>query len=241
MRNPHRFIIRILTLGVWLLSETAWVAAAAPPPEPEATYVEFKQMAVMPFFVGSRQPNVDEAMDRTLSCPVGELCAGTPGIEPGAGRDLTRMVYEELRRRFGDQVASLDESRLTFAEVVTDESLDTARGLAQRLGREMKADYVVIGTLWRYRDRGEVPGMPESPASVAFALYLVEVETGRRLWRGLYDEAQRQATDHLLQARKYLKMGFKWLSARELACHGVKQVLAEFPSDEELRIPVPAP
>lgn len=233
--------MRALILGVWLLSETAGVAAAAPPPEPEVIYVEFKQMAVMPFFVGSRQPNVDESMDRTLSCPVGELCAGTPGIEPGAGRDLTRMVYEELRRRFGDQIVSLDESRLSFAEVVTDESLDTPRGLAQRLGRAMTADYVVIGTLWRYRDRGEVPGMPESPASVAFALYLVDVETGRRVWRGLYDETQRQVTENILEAGKYMKMGVKWLSAKELARYGVKQVLDKFPSEEALRMPVPVP
>ena len=205
------------------------------------TYVDFQQMAVMPFFVGSRQPSVEESMDKTLNCPVGELCEGAPGIEPGAGRALTRMVYEGLRARFGDQVVSLDQSRTAFVETVVDESVDTARSLAQRLGRRMNADYVVIGTLWRYRDRGAVPGMPDSPASVAFALYLVEVDNGRRLWRGVYDETQRQVTENMLQAGKYLKMGMRWLSAQELARYGVKQVLERFPTEEELKIPVAAP
>lgn len=216
-------------------------SAAATPPEQQAVYVEFTRMAVMPFFVGARQPNVDEAMDKTLSCPVGQLCLGTPGIEPGAGRAVTRMVYDELRLRFGDQIVSLDDSRSAYAEAAMNEDADTARVLARRLGRRLNADYVVIGTIWRYRDRGAVPGMPESPASVAFALYLVEVDTGRRVWRAIYDETQRPATDHLLQARKYLKMGFRWLSAKELARHGVKQVLEGFPSDEALKMPVPAP
>jgi hypothetical protein len=229
----------ILTLSACLLAGSA--LTAAPPPDQQSAYVEFRQMAVMPFFVGSRQPNVDVAVDKTLSCPVGELCAGVPGIDSGAGRALTRMVYEGLRLRFGDQIISLDESRSTYAEVVLEESTDTARSLAQRLGRKMRADYVVIGTLWRYRDRGELPDMPESPASVAFALYLVDVETGRRVWRGLYDETQRQVTENILQAGKYLKMGVTWLSAQELARYGVKQVLSSFPSEEALRMPVPVP
>jgi hypothetical protein len=34
-------------------------------------------------------------------------------------------------------------------------------------------------------------------------------------------------------------MGVKWLSARELARFGIEQVMKSFPTDEELRIPVP--
>ena len=83
--------------------------------------------------------------------------------------------------------------------------------------------------------------MPDSPASVAFALYLVEVKTGRRIWRGVFDETQRPLTDNLLQARQSLKMGVKWLSARELARFGVEQVVKSFPAEEDLRIPVPVP
>ena len=83
----------------------------------------------------------------------------------------------------------------------------------------------------RYRDRGAIEGMPDSPASVAFAVYFINVEDGRQLWRGLFDATQQAVSKDLLQAGKQLKMGLKWLSADELAAHGVREVFGKFPSE----------
>ena len=241
MHRVHRFALLALVFLTWLAWGINAPCHAAPPPDAETAFVEFRKLAVMPLFAGSRRPNIDESMDRTLNCSVEELCAGVQEIAPGASRSLTRMVYEALRLKFGAQVVSMDRSQVAFAETVTDESSETPRMLAQGLGRKLGADYVVVGTVWRFRDRGEVPGVPDSPASVAFALYLVEVKTGRRMWRGVFDETQRPLTDNLLQARQSLKMGVKWLSARELARFGVEQVMKSFPAEGDLRIPVPVP
>jgi len=233
----------VFALLVFCLSITGAIvcpAVAAPPPEADAAFVEFRRMAVMPFFVGTRQPSFDEAADKTLNCPIGELCAGVTEIDPGAGRVLTRMVYDALRFEFGDQVVSLESSRDAYAEAVVDENAETPRLLARKLGKGLEADFVVVGTLWRYRDRGQVPGVPDSPASVAFALYLVDTETGRRVWRGIFDESQRPLTENLFKARQSLKMGVKWLSAQELARFGVEQVMKTFPTEEDLRKPMPA-
>lgn len=239
MQWVHRFAVLMLIFFTWPALGMIATCDAASERDAETAFAEFRQLAVMPFFAGSRRPDIDESMDRTLSCTVEELCAGMQEIDPGASRSLTRMVYETLRLKFGAQVVSLDRSQLVFAEVMTDESSETPRMLAQGFGRKLDADYVVVGAVWRYRDRGQVPGVPDSPASVAFALYLVNVKNGRRVWRGFFDETQRPLTDNLLQARQSLKMGVKWLSARELARLGVEQVMKSFPSEENLRIPVP--
>jgi hypothetical protein len=239
MHRILRFAALMIIFFLWPASGTVATCGAASARDAETAFVDFRQLAVMPIFAGSRRPDIDEAMDKTLSCTVEDLCAGAREIDSGASRSLTRMVYETLRRKFGAQVVSLDRSQLAFAEVMTDESSETPRILAQGFGRKLDADYVVVGTVWRFRDRGQVPGVPDSPASVAFALYLVNVKNGRRLWRGFFDETQRPLTDNLLQARQSLKMGVKWLSARELARLGVEQVMTSFPTDEKLRIPVP--
>ena len=219
-----------------ILADAAGSTLHARPVEPGPSTTGFYQIAVLPVFVGSRQPNVDEAIDKTLSCPIGEICEGSAGIDPEAGRLLTRMVHDQLQVRLGDRVMPMEPVRLAYAEAALDEAADTPRSLVQRLGRTLKADFVVVGTLWRYRDRG-VPGNPDSPASVGFALYLVDVQSGRRMWRGIFDESQAPATGHLLQAGKYLKMGMKWLSARDLARHGVEQLMKKFPPEEKLQSP----
>jgi hypothetical protein len=79
--------------------------------------------------------------------------------------------------------------------------------------------------VWRFREKGALTEMPDSPASVGFALYLVDVNTGVRLWRGSFDGTQKALTEDVLGGLKQLGMGVHWLSAEELARYGVKSVL----------------
>jgi hypothetical protein len=71
-----------------------------------------------------------------------------------------------------------------------DPMLDTPRKQAVRLGETLDADIVVVGTIWRFRQKGALEDVPDSPASVGFALYLVDVKSGMRLWRGSFDGSQ---------------------------------------------------
>ncbi|MDY6912673.1 MAG: nucleoid-structuring protein H-NS, partial [Chloroflexota bacterium] len=60
-------------------------------------------------------------------------------------------------------------------------------------------------------------------------IYLVEVATGKRLWRGKFDETQKTLSKDVIRGFKQLKMGARWLTADELARYGVKKVLKDFP------------
>jgi len=207
----------------------AW-ADEAPTGEPQERVV-FKRAAVASFLEGRRRPAVDEAMDETMSCPIGEICLADPSISSHAGITLTRLVDQELRGRFGKQIVPLEQVKNAEMEIKLNLKKDTPRTLAETLGNLLKVDVVIIGTVWRYRDRGEMLGVPDSKASVAFAVYAIDVKDGRKLWRGLYDATQQAVTKDLLQAGKQIRMGLKWLSADELAAHGVKEVFKAFPSN----------
>jgi hypothetical protein len=134
-----------------------------------------------------------------------------------------------MRSRFGKQIIPRETVKNAEMEIKLDRQEDTPRTMAERVGRLLDVDVMVIGTVWRYRDRGEMLGVPESKASVAFAVYFIDVENGRKLWRGMYDATQQAVTENLFQARKQIKMGLRWLSADELAAHGVKEVFKTFP------------
>ena len=87
----------------------------------------------------------------------------------------------------------------------------------------------MVGTIWWFRERGALKHLPDTPAAVGFELYLIDVKTGVRLWRGRFEGTQEALTDDLLGGVDRLDMGLRWLSADELARYGVKSVLRKLP------------
>lgn len=203
------------------------VLAADPAQDP--VRITFKRAAVATFLVGRHKPQLDQTADQTLSCPIVQICADDPTILPHAGITLTRLVDKQLRGRFGQQVIPRADVQNAEDEIKLNREVDTPRLIAEKLGHNLDIDVVILGTVWRYRDRGAVTGLPDSPASVAFAVYMVDAASGRILWRGLFDETQQALFDNVLDAKKNLKMGLKWLTANELAEFGVKEVFSKFP------------
>lgn len=222
-----RFLAAVI---VSILIGSPCVGAREQPSE-QTSVVYFRTIAVAPFLVGHRQPNMDETLDDTLSCPLDQICMDDPTIKPDAGAMMMRLVHSVLNSRYSGHVVPLNDVRTAYDGLRLDGSKDSPRTLARRLGRRLSADLMLVGTVWRYREKGAIDGLPDKPASVAFALYLVEPESGRRLWRGIFDMAQEIAFQDMARFSSRIKMGLKWLSADELARHGVKEVFRPFPSN----------
>ena len=214
-------LILVSPLGVW----------AEEPPQKSRPDIFFNRLAVAPILTGHRIPKMDESLDDTLSCKISEICLDDPTIGPDAGPMMTRLVYSTLFHRFGDNVVPLDEARSAYEGIRLVDSRDTPRTLVRRLGKALSADLVMVGMVWRYRDIGAVQGLPEQPASVAFALYLVDSGSGRRIWRGIFNETQEYVFNNMFKFKDRIKMGLKWLTADELARYGVKLTLDKFPSN----------
>jgi hypothetical protein len=228
MNNRHG----VMNTLFWVFWGLLWLgspASGAENPSEEASEYFFKRIAVAPVMVGRRQPNMDETLDDTLSCPINQICAEEPTIQSNAGPMLMRLIHSVLKRRFGRHVVPLDQVETAYTGIRLDAAKDSPRTLALRMGQRLDADLMVIATVWRYRDRGAIEGFPDKPASVAFALYLVDPVSGRQFWRGVFDEAQEFALQDIGKFADRIKMGLKWLSADELAHHGVKVVLGMFP------------
>jgi hypothetical protein len=190
----------------------------------------FKRLAVAPVLTGRRIPKLDESLDDTLSCKISEICKGDPDIGPGAGPMVTRLIHSTLHHRFGGSVVSMDEAQSAYDGIHLVGSRDTPRTLVLKLGKALSADLVMFGMVWRYRDIGAIEGVPDQPASVAFALYLVDAASGRRIWRGVFNETQEYAFKNMFKFTDRIKMGMKWLTADELARYGVKLTLDKFPA-----------
>jgi hypothetical protein len=187
--------------------------------------VRVERISVVPLIKGKVGTKVSE----TLNAALNELYHDPENVGQDADTALTRYVHEALYERYGDRTVLLSKV-LEFNEtMVKDGGLDTPRTVAQRTGAAVGANVVMGGYIWRYRERQGGAYAAETTASVAFALYLIDVSTGKMLWKETFEETQRSLSENILQAKKFFERGGKWLTADELAQYGVKHIFQKYP------------
>lgn len=187
--------------------------------------VGLKRIGVIPFFKGRCGRYRGEILD----CPLSQHYFNPERVSRRSDLILTGHVHQALQEQHPERVISLEMATEAYERISKDEVKDTLRTLAIKLGEAVEVNLMVAGTLWRYEERGGGAVGAFSPASVAFAIYVIEVPSGRRLWKGKFDETQRALFDNVLDTWAFFKKGAKWLSADELARYGVKEVLRKFP------------
>lgn len=212
-----------ITLGALSQAYIAYQAVAQP--QTVRSGQQVKRIAVMPFFKGRCDPNIKGNLD----CPVSELFFDPNKVFPDSDRILTGHVQKALQKRHGQEVIPLAKVMEVYEGIPKDGEKETLRTLGQGLGKALEANFIVVGTVWRYRKRIEDSEGGETPASVAFAISLIDVATGKILWKRNFDESQRPLSDNVLDARAFFKKGAKWLSADELAGYGVNEIFETFP------------
>jgi hypothetical protein len=146
-----------------------------------------------------------------------------------AGLVITAQVYRVL----ADQTEFRLVPDLTVADVVETPAVRAANGLVDRavaLGKEVGADGVICGRVFRFQKRVGTEYGASQPASVWFELEVVAVGTGDIVWRGAFDQTQEPLTSNLLNWWMFWRAGPRWVSAGELAGLGVENLFADMMS-----------
>ncbi len=192
---------------------------------PGLSKAKLERIGVMPFMKGRHPSNVSE----TLNCNLCRLAFDPQSVITGAENTLTRYVYDEMRNRYEEHVIPQYQVIKAYEGVSKDEEKDTPLTVTRKVGQALGANLMLLGTVWRYRDRTGSSAGSMHPASVAFDLYLVDVRSGETLWSANFDETQRALSENIFDYQTFFSRGGKWLSANELANFGVKEVLKELP------------
>jgi hypothetical protein len=150
-------------------------------------------------------------------------------LAPDSDFILTQYTQKALQKRLGEKVITLEQSVETYERVPRDDIKDSPRSLAKKLGEALNADHIIVGNVWKYRDRVGGSRAISEPASVAFAIYIIEVDSGKLLWKEVFSETQRPLSENTLRAKSFFERGSKWLSANELASFGVTEIFQKFP------------
>ncbi len=155
---------------------------------------------------------------------------GAPRLPADASALVGGYVAEAFQARGLDVVAPSDVAlQLGFSEAEAPrEPLDTPAVVAE-VHRKFGADAVVLGSVYRFRDRsGEAMGSTHA-ASVGFDVRIVSVPAGALLWSGLFDETQVAFSANLLRAPRYPGAGMRWLTVEEFARWGAGEVARTVP------------
>ncbi|MBM4311246.1 MAG: hypothetical protein FJ119_09930 [Deltaproteobacteria bacterium] len=193
------------------------------------TSSSMSSLACMPFVRGNRCLDASAGGDAFLDCRFSALSYSPEFYAPGALQEISAVLHEELRKKYGQTVKDYSAGVSVFETIVLRNPDKTLRALASAFGGELGAEYVVVGVLDSYIDRvGSARGI-SSPASVTFRLYIIHAPTGSTVFEGTFSETQQALTENILKAPSFFRRGARWLSAEELSREGIRRILADIP------------
>jgi hypothetical protein len=188
--------------------------------------VKFKKILVLPFNDVTKESG--ESMDNR--CPVCGQVFMSEEVADGAANFLTDQSLAWFKHHT-DYVLIFKRSRegsLKDLYSANQTTVAAKKAFADK-GRDNDAEVVLVGFVYRFRERVGKGYGAESPASVAFALHLIRVADGRTIWSAHFEETQKSLGDDLFQLGSFLSRGGRWLTAKELAMSGLEKIFEKFP------------
>jgi len=198
--------------------------------------VVLRRVAVMPFQRVS--PEVVATYAAHNSLPATILKTDNDPASPE--RFLQDLFMESLARYPQYDLVSPDRVGGIYDGVNTGSLKITMPQALKTVGGELAADGIVVGYLYRWRERRGYDYSVEKPASVFFEIQLFRVQDGKMVWKGVFDKTQKSLMENVLGASYFVKDRGRWLTAKELAGEGMADVLKKFPGLEgETKKPAP--
>lgn len=188
--------------------------------------VIFDRIAVVPF----QQLSPEETERGGVRCPLcGSIFTSTKTI--GRPEATVEALFLEQLGKSKPKFSIFSGERVegVYRQISTSSLKAPLTQVLGDVGRELGAEAIVAGYVYRFRERKGESYSVEQPASVAFDIHLIRVEDGALVWRGAFDRTQSSLMEDLLQIGSFYREKGRWVTAAELAEEGVEQVLKTFP------------
>ena len=223
----HRLIFLILGV-LYVFGLVGGCQTRASVTEPASETISFKKIMVLRFIDVTRM----SARATDTRCPVGGRVFMTGKVEDAAAIYLTGQAIDLLKRHTDYEIVPGRVSDDLLGALFTgNQSTAVARNLLADKGRNKDTDAVLVGFVYRFRDRVGKGYGAESPASVAFDMHLIRVADSRNIWTAHFNETQKSLGDNLFRLGSFISRGGRWLTAEELADSGLDEIIEKFPKN----------
>ncbi|RJX35906.1 MAG: hypothetical protein C4525_02575 [Desulfarculus sp.] len=221
---------RTTTAAAALILSALLLAAACQTPPKGATISREKawtpaKLAVLPF-------------EKVQTAPGGRAPAWSPltraahiggSIIPGAEQSMDNALASMLPRISNIPLVPAAQASLVFQRLSGRDLEDTLRDEIVATGRQLGADAVLVGFIYRFSQRVGGPYAATQPAAVSFDLSVVRTRDGAIIWRDTFEERQQSLSQNFLALEQYMRYGMRWYTAQEMGAIGLEQVLSRFP------------
>lgn len=211
-------------LGIVLLGIIFLFSCAAPSTSVSVSGTGglYKRIAVLPFTQTKPEDTIDQLIPRSLAW---QKNSG----EESAENIVQALFLAKLGEQNNIEIVPVDQVESACRQITKECISMKETDLVKKLGKELRADAILVGYVYRYQERVGTPYGVEKAASVAFEVQLIDVEEGTRSWKATFDKTQRSLSENLFNFRFFVKDKGRWITARELAAEGVEQTLQSFP------------
>lgn len=217
-------MVRVILLfwGLAFLS-TSGCSTMPPPAQAPPILAKYKQVALLPFANAAALYGEGKQVRNPLTGKV-----FTTGVVPEeAPQILTEVLWKQLQAKTPTEVIPPDQSVGERAGLISEATVFSEGRLVAELGRRQGADAVLVGNLYRYRERVGLTYSADTPAALTFDLQLLDAASGRVVWWRSFDEVQQPLSENLLKLGTFIKDKGRWLTAAQMGARALNEMTAE--------------
>ncbi len=139
------------------------------------------------------------------------------------GRQLaTKFYFALINKRKDYEPVELDDVENAFQKNISQININD-------IVDRFKIDYIIEGYVYKFIERKGSEYSVVEPATVHFVVVIRNAVTGEIVWQKDYYEKQKALSKNLLNVFNFFKRKGRWLTALELAEHGINKIVNELP------------
>jgi hypothetical protein len=138
---------------------------------------------------------------------------------------LTASLFDGIVKEKRFELVSPGQARGVYSSLKLSEVVGSEIDIIQKIGAAFSADAVLVGYVYRFRERKGTDYAVDRPASVAFDLYLMDPHNEAVFWKGKFDKTQQHLSQNILDVDTFVKAQGRWMTAERLAEVGLEGLL----------------
>lgn len=222
-KKPSAQLISLLVLSIILCSACQLFR---PRPYEEGLSLPGLESVVV---IGFRSAMSEGDKPKAVRNPITGAAFSAAPVSAEAVNIMTAKLFEGIQKGGGCELISPGQARGVYSSLISSDVERTEFEMFQQIGQAFSADAVLVGYLYRWRERVGSDLTVERPASVAFDLSLIRPEDGAILWRGRFDKTQQSLNENLLEWDTFVRGQGRWMTAEKLAKIGLEDMLSRMP------------
>lgn len=185
----------------------------------------YKRIAVLPFQKANPEDMAKNAVPMAIPASIIKLPVDTAAPEQA----VETLFWEKLMATKRFDLVSTDRVEGIFQQVTSTSYKMTLAEAISKVGAELEADALIVGYVYRFRERRGYDYSVEKPASVSFEIQLFRCRDGALVWKGFFDKTQTSLMENMFGASYFIKDRGRWITAKELTAQGMDDTLKKFP------------